>query len=377
MAAPVKLAALRRLIVAAQGFPRKPTVGTEDDVAAAVNRLGAVQIDPLAVVERSHRLVLGARVGPYPEAAVGNLLAAGRIFEYWAHERCLLPIDAYPLIRAQLLAPGRWRSYQQALRDHPDVIEHVRERIYTEGPLPSRAFAGERAPDTGWKPAGGVLEALWDAGELAIAGRGSDKLFDLTERVIPKRWLEAPEPSEPERLRDLALRAVRARGVLTEAAIREHWRLKGGRVRLQPRLHHLVDEGALREVQAEDGGPPVYVEPEAELDADPGRTAVLLSPFDNLVWDRPLLQRLFGFSHLIEIYKRQPERRYGYYVLPLLVGDRLAGRADLKTDRKEHVLRVLAFHPEPGVRSTRALDTAFERALARLAALVGVGTIAR
>jgi uncharacterized protein YcaQ len=162
---------------------------------------------------------------------------------------------------------------------------------------------------------------------------------------------------------------VRARGALTEPAIREHWRLKGGRARLHHHVLALVDEGLLREVHLDDGGAPLYLDAEAELDGDPA-PPVLLCPFDNLLWDRPLLERLFGFRHVIEVYKRGHERLYGYYVLPLLAGDRIVGRADLKADRAAGVLQVRRFHPEPGARGN--VGAKLERAATRLARVLGL-----
>jgi uncharacterized protein YcaQ len=221
-----------------------------------------------------------------------------------------------------------------------------------------------------WKPAKLVLEALWDRGELVIAGRRSfQRRYDLAERVIPRNVLTAPIPDEDETLRTLALLAVRARGALTEPAIREHWRLKGGRARLHHHVLALVEEGLLREVDVDDGGQPFYVAADAELDGAPA-PAVLLCPFDNLLWDRPLLERLFGFRHVIEVYKREHERAYGYYVLPLLAGDRIVGRADLKADRAEGVLHVRRFHPEPRARGNAGAR--LERAAARLARVLGL-----
>jgi uncharacterized protein YcaQ len=229
-----------------------------------------------------------------------------------------------------------------------------------------------------WKPAKRMLDALWTAGELAIAGRnGFQKLYDLTERVIPAAAREAPVPDEAEWLRTLALRAVEGRGALTAAGIKEHWRLDGGVRRWQPSLDALLAEGALRRLAVEDGGPPVYVPAAAELDPDPPTGSHLLSPFDNLLWDRPFAERVLAFDHLIEVYKREHERQYGYYVLPLLWRDRLVGRADLKTDRSEGVLRARAFHRERGVRASAALDVAFEGALSALATRLGLDRIAR
>jgi uncharacterized protein YcaQ len=373
---PVALVQLRRLAVAAQAYGAAEH-GDEDDVEAVVKHLSAVQLDPIAVVARSERTVIGARTGSFARDAIGSLLARGRLFEYWAHEASLLPVDAYPLVRWRMTEPVRWATLERALSEHPGAVDEVLTRLRAEGPLPLRAFAGRRT-EGGWKLERDILGALWHRGEVAIAGRSSDqRVFDLAERVLSREVLEAPPLGETELLRALALRAVRARGVLTEAAIREHWRLKGGRSRLQPHLDALVAEGELRELAVEDGGPPVYVTPDAELDAEPADIAVLLSPFDNLLWDRPLAERLFGFQHVIEIYKRAPERRYGYYVLPLLWRDRLVARADLKRDRKAEALAVLAFHREPGLRASRALEGAFEQALTRLARVVGAASITR
>src|SRR5206468_12466291 len=186
--------------------------------------------------------------------------------------------------------------------------------------------------------------------------------YELAERVIPKKVLEAAAPSEDETLHTFAVLAVAARGALTEPAIREHWRLKGGKARLHHHLLTLVDEGRLREVRAEDEGPPFYVLPDVELDGEPA-PPVLVCPFDNLVWDRPLLARLFGFRHVIEVYKREHEREFGYYVLPLLAGHRFVGRADVKADRAEGVLRIKRFTPEPAVRGD--VDAKLDRAAAR------------
>jgi uncharacterized protein len=152
------------------------------------------------------------------------------------------------------------------------------------------------------------------------------------------------------------------------------WRLTGGISRVRPHADALVTEGRLERLEVEDGKAPVLVPAGAEP-GGPLPPALLLSPFDNLLWDRAFLERVFGFRHVIEVYKREHERVYGYYVLPLLRRDRLVGRADLKHDRGDGILRVKAFHREPGVRGR--LDDALEAALARLARVLGAETVAR
>ena len=374
----VKLAAIRRLVVGSQGFASRFRRAGDGDVDDVIRRLTAVQLDSISAVDRAHRLTISARIGSFSDDTVLALLREGRIFEYWAHEASLLPIELWPHFHTVMAGSGHWGSHDRAVREHADLVEPVLERIRSEGPLGSRDFEGNGAGSGGmwnWKPAKMVLEALWDRGQLAIAGRKSfQRQYDLAERVIPKHVLEAPIPAEDETLRTFALLAVGARGALTEAAIREHWRLKGGKARLHHHLVALVDEGRLQEVEPDDGGAPFYVLAGTELDGD-SAPPVLVCPFDNLVWDRPLLERLFGFRHVIEVYKREHERMYGYYVLPLLVGDRFIGRADLKADRAEGVLRIRRFTPEPRVRGD--VDVKLDRAATRLARTLGLERIER
>jgi uncharacterized protein len=370
--ATARLVGIRRLVVSTQGYAARFRRARAGDVEAAIRRLGAVQLDSISAVDRAHRLTLSSRVGAYAEPELQSLLSSGRVFEYWAHEACLLPIELWPHFRRTMDGDGHWGIHDRALLEHGELVEPVLERIRADGPLASRDFGGVRTGTDMWSrtPAKAVLEALWDRGVLVVAGREAfQRRYDLAERVIPTAVLDTPIPDEDETLRTLALLAVRARGALTEPAIREHWRLKGGRARLHRHVLALVAEGLLREVHADDGGAPFYVDIEAELDGDPA-PAVLVCPFDNLLWDRPLLERLFGFRHVIEVYKRQHEREYGYYVLPLLAGDRLVGRADMKADRGEGVLHVRRFHREPGVRGNVAAK--LERAAARLARVLGL-----
>lgn len=374
----IRLPALRRLVVNAQGYASRRRTGSATEVEGAVRRLSCVQLDSISVVERSHRIALAARVGSYPRAAVSRLLGSGRIFEYWAHEACLLPVEDWPLFRPAMDAGGRpWWS--QVETTHAHLREEILERIRAEGPLASRDFDG--AVEKGmWerKPAKAMLDRLWNHGELVISSRRSfQRVYDLPERVLPPEVLAAPVPPEPERLRALAARAVRARGALTEAGIVEHWRLRGGTRRIRGAVDALVADGELERVAVEDGGPDVLVPAGTDLDPPAPSAPALLSPFDNLLWDRPFARRVLGFDHLIEVYKRPHERRYGYYVLPLLWRDRIVGRADLKSERGDGALVVRAFHRETGVRRSAALEDALDRALDRLRRTIGLERVVR
>ena len=375
----IPVAAVRRLVVGEQGYAARARRGTATEVEVAVRRLSCVQLDSISAVERSHRIALGARIGHYPRDADSGLLARGRLIEYWALEACLLPADDWPLFRPAMQVGGR-RWYGEVDRTHPHLREHVLAEIRERGPLGSRHFDGaaRKGEMWGWKPAKRMLDLLWNHGELVVAGRqGFQRLYDLPERVLPPAILDAPSPSEPERLRELALRAVRARGALTEAGVVEHWRLRGGTARVRPAVDGLVADGILERLAVADGGAPVLVAAGTELDRPAPTAPVLVSPFDNLLWDRPFARRVLGFDHLIEVYKPAPERRFGYYVLPFLRGDSIVGRADLKSERASGTLVVRAFHREPGVRASAALDDALDRALDRLRRVIGLQTVLR
>jgi hypothetical protein len=258
-------------------------------------------------------------------------------------------------------------------RHDPEVKERVLAALREHGALPTRFFEGGGGGGMwNWKPEKRILEDLFAAGEVVVAGRESfQRLYALPEQVIPREHLDAPAPTEDEFVRGYALRAVRGRGALTEAGIAEHCRFRGGAKAMRPVVDALVSDGLVRRIAVDDGGAPVVVPAEAEIDGAPAG-GVLLCPFDNLLWDRAFVERAFGFRHVIEVYKRGHERVYGYYVLPFLHGDRLVGRADLKADRAEGVLRLRAFHVEPQVRRSAALEEAFGRALQRLARTLGL-----
>jgi uncharacterized protein YcaQ len=372
----ISASALRCFVVAHQRYAARFHRAGRAELLDAIRRLGAVQLDSISTVDRAHRLTLASRIGAFDERIVSELLGEGAIFEYWAHEACLLPIEDYVMFKRRMLhlADRHWWGRERTAEVRA-VERHVLARIRAEGALPARAFEGHSEGMWGWKPAKRALEHLFAAGEITIAGRqGFQRLYDLAERVIPRQMLDAPIPAEDEYQRRFALRAVEGRGALTEAGVAEHCRFPGGARAIRPRLDELVESGQLRRLWLEDGGAPVLVCTQAEIDGAP-RAAVLLCPFDNLVWDRAFLRRVFGFEHVIEVYKRPHERTYGYYVLPLLVGERFLGRADLKVDRARGVLSVRRFTPEGGVR--RSLDEPLQQASVRLARALGLDNVER
>ena len=374
----ISLPALRRLALAAQGYTPRSRRATTREVEEAIRRASCIQLDSITAVERSHRIALGSRVGTYPRETVSRLLGQGRIFEYWAHEACLISVEEWPLFRPVMRNDHPWRG--DVIGKHPELAAEVRAAVRERGPIASREFDGSGSGGMwNWKPAKVMLEALWNSGEVVIAGRvsGFQRLYDLAERVIPREVLDAPEPDEATRLRELTVRAVRSRGALTESGVVEHWRLKGGVARIRAAVDALVHEGVLERLGVADGETDVIVPAGTDLDPPRPTAAALLSPFDNLLWDRAFARRVFGFNHLIEVYKPAAQREYGYYVLPFLWRDRIVGRADLKSERREGTLVVKAFHVERGVRRSAALDDAFERALDRLRQVIGLERVVR
>jgi len=365
------MADLRRFIIASQGFsPGGKKTARPEEIASCIERLSCVQLDSVATVERSHLLVLSSRLGRVDPDLVWTHLETGRLFEYWAHEACLIPMAHWPLFRHRMDQRQAHHWWGPLIQGQPELAQSILDQIRKKGPQGSRHFEG-RGGGGMWnlKPAKKMLDALWTAGELVISGRqGFQRLYDLPERVIPAKVRKQVPPSARDALKTWIVQAVKSRGALTQKGILDHYRIKGESRLVAQLLGELRHEGILASLTIEEGGKEIWVSAkEAIKDAPDYRGAVFLSPFENMLWDREFTLRVFGFHHIIEIYKKPPERAFGYYVLPLLVNDRLVGRADLKTHRASDLLELKAFHWENGIQSTPRLIKAAEQALFTLA----------
>ena len=369
----IALEAARRHAVRTQRLASRRRTASRAELVACIERLGCVQIDSISVVDRSQRLVLASRCGRVPANAHDALLRSGQVFEYWAHEACLLPSADEPHYRRDKRASGQFhRWYGPILQEHKALADEVMAAARERGEISSRDFGGAGKGYWEWTPAKRVLDALWTAGDLAIAGRvGMERRYALPERVLPEAVLAAPEPSLEATRRMQVERAVRARGIASEARVSDYFRVKGKRRTLAPAVEELVADGVLERLRMRELGDAWLVpaeDAERAIAGDQKPTgAFLLSPFDNLLWDRFEAEHLFGFEHRLEIYKPAPTRIYGYYVLPLLDGPEVVGRVDMKADRKAGTLRALAVHWQ-----RRERPRALREALGRLAHVLGL-----
>ncbi|MBV8433898.1 MAG: YcaQ family DNA glycosylase [Candidatus Eremiobacteraeota bacterium] len=376
----------RRLALLAQGFydpiPAKPARAALNRV---LQRVGIFQIDSVNVLVRSHYLPLFSRVGPYPmtllrDAAWGPR-SKRRLFEYWAHEASLIPLELRPLFAWRMQRArdgyGTWKRVA-AIRRRKAFVQSVRKRIEDEGPATASSFKDARGRGSwwGWSDVKIALEYLFWSGELTTAKRTTsfERVYDLPERVFGEAVLTARIPSADEAHRQLVLRALRSMGVATESDLRDYFRLDVAGARAA--LHDLLDAGAIVATSVDGWKQPAYVLPDARIPRkDPQRTA-LLSPFDSLVWKRDRAHRLFDFHYRIEIYTPAHKRIHGYYVLPLLHDGKLVGRVDLKADRESGRLVVKGEHYESGV-SSKPLRGALGEQLQALAVWLGLDSAER
>ncbi len=369
----IALEAARRHAVGTQRLAARRRRASQAELVACIERLGCVQIDSISVVDRSQRLVLASRCGRLAANAHDALLRSGRVFEYWAHEACLLPSSDEPHFRRDKTAAGtlhRW--YGPILLEQKKLADEIMAVARERDEISSRDFGGAGKGYWEWTPAKRVLDALWTAGQLAIAGRvGMERRYALPERVLPDEVLGLPTPPLEATRRMQVERAVRARGIASEARVSDYYRVKGKRRTLAPAVEELVAEGVLERLRMTELGDTWLVpaeDAERAIAGDERPTgAFLLSPFDNLLWDRFEAEHLFGFEHRLEIYKPAPTRIYGYYVLPLLDGSGICGRIDVKADRKAGTLRALAVHWQK-----RPRPRALREALARLGHVLGL-----
>ena len=347
----------RRIALAAQGFaeprPAGP-VGTRQ-LRRTIERLGVVQIDSVNVVSRSHYLPYFSRLGPYPRVALDQLANRRHdVFEYWAHEASFLPVRLQPSLRWRMAAADQqaWGSMTRVQRERPEYVAALLERVREGGPLKASQLAEARPNRPGsmwnWHEGKAALEYLFFTGALTARERtaGFERVYDLTERVLPAAVVQAPTPERAEAMRELVRTAAQALGVATETDLRDYFRLAPADARTA--IAELTDAGELLPVQVAGWDRPAWLVPDARRPRWV-RARALLSPFDSLVWERPRVERLFGFRYRLEIYTPAEKRVHGYYVLPFLLGDQLVARVDLKADRQAGVLRVQGAYAEPGV----------------------------
>lgn len=343
------------MALAAQGFgrpqPARPTLGSINTV---VGHTQVLQIDSVNVLQRAHYMPVYARIGPYPLSLLHRAAQEKprRLVEYWAHEAALMPASMWPLMQHRMATAHTeaWGGPRSIAAERPDFVNDVRQRLEDCGPSTARALDRGAAKNKdhwgwNWSDTKKALEFLFFAGEISAAGRNSqfERLYDVTERVVPAAVLAQPTPAPADAIRDLVRKAARAHGIATQACLADYFRLRIASVR--PAVADLLESGELREVRVQGWTDSAYVWHEAKR---PRRVeaATLLSPFDPLVWFRPRAEGLFNFRYRIEIYTPAEKRQYGYYVLPFLLDEQLAGRVDLKADRSAGVLRVLGAYAE-------------------------------
>lgn len=376
------------------GLPRSAGRGERAARRAAhrhVEHFGYLQLDTVAVAgARSHAIVLLSRLPGFPAGLAEELLRPGEpLFEYWGHEVCWLPLSLYPLFgwRRRLFRHHPW--WGDVLGRHPDLAADLLRRVRDDGPLKSSDLEGESG--AGWwrhKPAKTVAVALWSAGELAVRERrGFQRIFDLPERVHPGPVLGAPEPPLEEALKELLLVSLRGHGWAETPTLAQTFRLRRLKNEVRRALAELAAEGRILPCRLEGAARgerprtgwirPGDLDTAARLEATrPSRErGVLLSPFDPILWDRPRVQRLFGFDYTIEIFVPPGKRRWGYYSMPVLVGEEFVARVDLKADRRAGRLRVVSRHLEPdrpGGVTKAAKREAATAAVANYAAALGL-----
>lgn len=379
----VSLALARRIALAAQGFgnPRPETVAPRD-LRRTAARLGLHQIDSVNVLVRAHYLPAFSRLGPYDRGLLDRYAwgpkRERRLFEYWAHEASLLPLEMHPLLRWRMARAGRgeigWGSLRAYAGERRPQAEAILERVRAEGPLAASDFE-EGKGRSGWWEWGDTkcaLEWLFWAGLITTATRrpSFERLYDLTERVIPAAILALPAPAEAEAKRALVERAAAALGIATETDLRDYFRLRPEETRAA--VAELVEEGILVPAAVEGWTRTAYRHRDARR---PRRICgqALLAPFDPLVWERGRTERLFGFRYRIEIYTPAEKRLHGYYVLPFLLDEALVGRVDLKADRQRSRLLVRQTTLEPGAPAETGERLAAE--LERMARWLGLEAV--
>ncbi|WP_406476782.1 winged helix-turn-helix domain-containing protein [Streptomyces platensis] len=363
----------RRMALRAQGLLGAPD--RRAGVRGVLRHLGAVQLDTISVLARSHELVPYARLGavgrPAVEGAYWGTAPSDapaprpHSFEYWSHAACILPIEEWPHFafrrRARRAKGHRWHVMEDSERSCAAVLD----RLKADGPLTTSELGGGRNGGEWWDWSETKIAVEWllDTGQVVCTERRAWKrVYDLAERAVPESLLH-DDLDDAECLRRLVAQAGAAMGVATRADLADYHRLKAEQV------DAVVADSGLVPVEVEGWGKPAWADPAALAAPPRGRhRTTLLSPFDSLIWDRPRTERIFGFTHRLEAYVPRPQRIHGYFAMPLLAGGRLMGRVDPAREGTTLVARQVSIQGPKAV-------APMARALREAADWVGCGSV--
>jgi len=380
----------RRLFLNKHGLASAPKgSGKGEDLATVIDQLGFVQIDSINTVARAHHMILAARRPAYKEKNLKHLLERDRhLFEHWTHDAAVIPTEFFRHWRLRFARDrehliNRWRDWHK--NGFEGKFDDVLKQISDHGPVTSATVGEDEERSSGgwweWHPSKAALEFLWRTGDLSVCGRdGFQKVYDLTERVIPPQHLNAGYDRD-ETVDWAARSALERLGFATSGEISAFWDLISPH-EAKDWCQQALAAGTIIEIEVEsvDAKPrktfalPQTLETLDRLPEPPSRVRIL-SPFDPALRDRKRAERLFGFSYRIEIFVPEPKRRYGYYVFPVLEGDRLVGRIDMKALRAENRLHVRAYWPEEGVRAAKGRIAKLNAELERMARFSGVSNV--
>ena len=351
---------VRALMLFTQGLLHPPaTRASKEDVLAAIDRVGLLQIDTINVVARAPYLSLWSRLGGYDPAWLEDLLAEGRIFEYWAHAACFIPIDQYRYHRRMMLDRVRYHRYREWYLDHQIDTDQVLEHIRQHGAVRSADFErkdGKKGTWWDWKIEKDALEYWLAAGDVMVSRREKfQRVYDLRERVHPA-WDDANAAAYDESMRYFVLRSIQAMGVSKPEWLPDYYRLS--KADTAAAVRSLLDEGAISEIRVTGWSGPALISRESlsllndsSANLHPTLTT-LLCPFDSLIWDRKRTRELFNYDFSIECYLPQAKRKYGYYLLSALYRGQMVARLDVKGHRQQGAFEVKAIYWEPDLQVT-------------------------
>ena len=353
--------ALRALALHSQGLADRPTgESSQQDIYETIEQIGCVQIDTLQMVQRSQYLVLWSRLGSYDTSLFDDLLSGSsdaengrRLYEYWLHAACLIPLTDYrfslPEMRQHRESPNHWRKSWFAKSENRELVDQTLSHVRENGPSRSADFdrgGPKRGAWWDWKPAKRALEHLYNQGDLMVANRQKfQRVYDLKDRVLPG-WVSHEEPTEDEATRHILEKSLLSLGVCELAQVCDYTHTK--RTVAKAILAELANDGTFVQIQADLGGSNTRdmvvhldnldtLKRAADGDLTPKHTT-FLSPFDNLFWAKGRDEQFWGFDQILEAYKPEKIRKWGYFCLPILHNDRLVGRFDPKLERKTGTL---------------------------------------